>query len=180
MNKIQIKSLLRKQYNAIKSACSERINLDNIYNVINRYNPDIIGLYKSMYGEVDISLLHNIFPKKTFGYPRISDNIMYFIEVNQNTDFVKNQHYHFLEPASNKIVLPNMIFIPGKYFDPNGYRVGFGKGHYDRYISNANKLGLRKKLIGLCLQENMLNSIPNEATDCRMDYVLYGNKIIKI
>ena len=180
MNKIQIKSLLRKQYDSSKPSCGYVINLDNIYNLINRYNPLIIGLYKSMDGEIDISLLHKVFPNKTFCYPRITDSIIYFIEVNQNTDFVKHKHYGFLEPLRNKIVLPDIVFIPGKYFDQHGYRIGFGKGHYDRYISNANKSGLRKKLIGLCLKENMLNSIVNEATDCRMDYVLYGNQIVKI
>ena len=88
-----------------------------------------------MDGEIDIPLLHKVFPKKTLCYPRITDSIMYFVEVNQNTDFVKHKHYAFLEPLSNKIVLPDMVFIPGKYFDQYGYRIGFGKGHYDRYIS---------------------------------------------
>ena len=31
----------------------------------------------------------------------------------------------------------NMIFVPLLSFDKNGYRVGYGKGFYDRYLSQC-------------------------------------------
>lgn len=43
-----------------------------------------------------------------------------------------------LEPTSNVSVSPDdidLIHVPGLIFSPDGYRVGYGAGYYDRYLS---------------------------------------------
>ena len=65
-----------------------------------------------------------------------------------NTKIKKNE-YNILEPVdgievrSNKI---DVVFVPLLAFDKKGHRVGYGKGFYDKFLSeckpNAIKIGL--------------------------------------
>ena len=64
----------------------------------------------------------------------------------------------------------DLLIVPGLAFDSNGCRLGQGKGYYDRFIakmrhqSNAETgKGERKKplLVGVCLEEQFLDEIPN-------------------
>lgn len=64
---------------------------------------------------------------------------MLAIAVNDETDFELTPH-GIAEPQSEEI-LPaeelDMIFVPMLAYDKNGYRVGYGKGFYDRYLKQC-------------------------------------------
>jgi 5-formyltetrahydrofolate cyclo-ligase len=50
--------------------------------------------------------------------------------------FAKNK-YEILEPIGNNVVPPesiDLVFVPLLAFDAKGYRVGYGKGYYDRFL----------------------------------------------
>jgi len=50
--------------------------------------------------------------------------------------FAKNK-YDILEPIGNNILAPDlidMVFVPLLAYDTKGFRVGYGKGYYDRYL----------------------------------------------
>lgn len=57
-----------------------------------------------------------------------------------------NNHYHIPEPQQAQPFDGNvdMVIVPLLAFDESGYRVGYGKGFYDRFLqnSNAQKIGL--------------------------------------
>ena len=61
------------------------------------------------------------------------------------TTLVPNK-YNISEPVNADEFLgnPSMVIIPLLAFDKQGYRVGYGKGFYDRYLQNSNsqKIGL--------------------------------------
>ncbi len=67
----------------------------------------------------------------------LSDGVsMQAIAVHQNTALAENK-YNILEPVSDEYIDPQLIdviFIPLLAFDNKGYRVGYGKGFYDRYL----------------------------------------------
>lgn len=76
-------------------------------------------------------------------YPRtdmILDEMIAVI-VNHETDFFKNE-YNIFEPAEGE-VLPadeiDMILIPLLAVDAKGFRVGYGKGFYDKYLTECKK-----------------------------------------
>jgi 5-formyltetrahydrofolate cyclo-ligase len=57
--------------------------------------------------------------------------------------------YGLLEPASGDIVDPasiDLVLVPLLILDTQGYRVGFGKGCYDKFLANCRpdciKIGL--------------------------------------
>jgi 5-formyltetrahydrofolate cyclo-ligase len=71
-------------------------------------------------------------------WPKLmSDNVtMQAIAVHKNTVLAENR-YNILEPVSDEFIDPQLIdviFVPLLAFDNKGYRVGYGKGFYDRYL----------------------------------------------
>lgn len=62
---------------------------------------------------------------------------------------LEKNKYGILEPTEGEKVnasLPDMVLIPLMTFDMKGYRVGYGKGFYDRFLSqcrnDVQKIGL--------------------------------------
>ncbi|WP_185850900.1 5-formyltetrahydrofolate cyclo-ligase [Blattabacterium cuenoti] len=56
--------------------------------------------------------------------------------------FLKKNRYGILEPVDKYIIHPSLIeviFIPLLIFDLKGYRIGYGKGFYDKFITKCNK-----------------------------------------
>lgn len=59
--------------------------------------------------------------------------------------FLKNK-FNVPEPAGGTIIPPeqlDMVFVPLVAFDERGYRVGYGKGYYDRYLARCRADVLR-------------------------------------
>ncbi len=63
------------------------------------------------------------------------------------------------------------VVVPGLAFTPDGYRLGYGGGFYDRTLAR-----LRAKqpvvAIGLAYDEQKVDEVPVEAYDQRLDWVL--------
>lgn len=53
-----------------------------------------------------------------------------------------------------------LCLVPGIAFDRAGYRLGYGKGYYDRFLA-AHPV----ETVGLCFGELVLPSLPRELTD---------------
>ena len=76
------------------------------------------------------------YPKSNF-----QDQTMESVQTNDDTRFRKNG-YDVYEPEDGVVVNPagiDMIFVPLLSFDKKGFRVGYGKGFYDRYLSQCRK-----------------------------------------
>lgn len=61
-----------------------------------------------------------------------------------------------------------LAVVPGVAFDRQGNRLGRGKGYYDRllpYLPTAYK-------IGICFPYQLVNDIPTDAHDIRMDEII--------
>ena len=93
--------------------------------------------------------LRLMLPDLQVAYPLTNgiDYSMQAILTNEDTEFKTNK-WGITEPIGD-ITIPNgqldLIFIPLLAFDQKGYRVGFGKGYYDRYLlhckSDTIKMG---------------------------------------
>jgi 5-formyltetrahydrofolate cyclo-ligase len=84
------------------------------------------------------------------------------------------------EPATGTAVplaMIDMIVIPGMAFDRNGYRVGRGKGFYDRFLAQQDFQGIR---CALCFHEQLqAEPIPREAHDVPMDLIVTDREVIR-
>jgi len=77
-------------------------------------------------------------PGLQVAYPVMSasENIFKAIATDENTEFLINE-FGIAEPGSGPEVLPeeiDAVFVPLLAFDVKGYRVGYGKGYYDRFL----------------------------------------------
>jgi len=85
--------------------------------------------------------LSYLIPSAKFCYPVIdpSSNFMDAFEVNNDTEFEENK-YGITEPVNGVKIDPlevDFIIMPLFAFDEKGYRVGYGKGYYDRFIARC-------------------------------------------
>jgi 5-formyltetrahydrofolate cyclo-ligase len=79
--------------------------------------------------------------------------------------------YNILEPVGPLFTDYDSIdlaVIPGVAFTRDGIRLGRGKGYYDRLLPRINS-----PKIGICFPFQILDFIPTEPFDVRMDDVVY-------
>jgi 5-formyltetrahydrofolate cyclo-ligase len=83
------------------------------------------------------------------------------------------------EPVSGNSVplgVIDMVVVPGLAFDRRGYRVGRGRGFYDRFLSQQDFQGIR---CGLCFQEQLqVEPIQAEPHDIPMDLIITDREVI--
>ena len=61
-----------------------------------------------------------------------------------------------------------LVLMPGLAFDPEGHRIGYGGGFYDKYLEKHPN----HPLIALCYPFQMLNHLEVEAHDIPVDQVI--------
>lgn len=93
-----------------------------------------------------------------------------------NTKFKKNE-YNIPEPVDG-IEVPiskiDVVFVPLLTFDTNGNRVGYGKGFYDKFLSQCQPETIK---IGLSFFEPEEEIVDVYTDDIRLDYCVTPNKI---
>jgi 5-formyltetrahydrofolate cyclo-ligase len=82
-------------------------------------------------------------PGLQIAYPvsDFADHSMKVLLVNDDTDFAVNE-YGIAEPVNGVEIDPQelgMVFVPLLAFDEKGYRVGYGKGFYDRFLARCHE-----------------------------------------
>jgi 5-formyltetrahydrofolate cyclo-ligase len=80
-------------------------------------------------------------PGQLLFYPVVDPGgeTMHAVAVNDETVFEKNK-YGIDEPVEGMELFPeeiDMVLVPLLAFDKRGYRVGYGKGHYDKFLKEC-------------------------------------------
>lgn len=96
-------------------------------------NAKVIGLYYPFSSEVDISSLTH--KSGIIALPKIIEGKMEFIEINSKTKY-KRSSFGVLEPVKGKIVSKeiDLLLISTLAKNRLNYRLGYGKGYYDKFI----------------------------------------------
>lgn len=82
------------------------------------------------------------------------------------------------EPARRVAVDPaevDVVVAPGLAFDRRGHRLGYGGGHYDRYLE---RLGPHAVRIGIGFSAQLVDRIPDEPGDQRLDIVVTDRETV--
>ena len=69
----------------------------------------------------------------------------------------------------------NLAIIPAVGFDVHGNRLGRGGGFYDRLLSK-----LKCPKIGVCFDLQIVDSLPVEAHDAKVDLIVTEKRIIRL
>jgi len=85
--------------------------------------------------------------------------------------------YGLMEPDADCAVVPpeeiGLILVPGVAFDRACYRLGQGGGYYDRFLTKTNAVRA-----GVCHGMALMDCVPREAHDMRMDAVITPEALI--
>lgn len=65
-----------------------------------------------------------------------------------------------------------LILVPGLAFDDGGFRIGYGGGYYDRFLTELKAAGVRVTTVGLVPAVCRTPALPREAHDCAVDIVI--------
>ncbi|MDO4902989.1 MAG: 5-formyltetrahydrofolate cyclo-ligase [Limosilactobacillus sp.] len=99
----------------------------------------VIALTMSQSFEIDTAplILHARHEGRTVVVPRtLPHRQMEFVELREDTAFVETA-FGVLEPQDGRVFSPDeidLMVVPGVAFTPDGRRLGFGGGYYDRYL----------------------------------------------
>ncbi len=67
----------------------------------------------------------------------------------------------------------DLTIVPGVAFSPNGYRIGFGGGYYDRFLEKW-----KGKTTSLAFEEQIVKSVPIDAFDLPVSTIITPKEVI--
>ncbi len=120
--------------------------------------------------------------KKEVYLPKVAPSLKE-IEVFQITDAkqdLKKGFYGILEPNKKKPVDSNQIdlfILPGLAFDPQGGRLGRGKGMFDQFLASLSEK--KKAFVGLAFECQMVSKVPSEKHDIHVFQIITEKRIVK-
>lgn len=157
--------------------------IDNIYNSPYYKNAKTIMTFISFGDEVDTHdfIKESIEKGKIIVIP-ISIPETKELKLSHVKDFRELEvgYYDILTPKKEfiRLVDPNsvdLIIVPGVAFDREGYRIGYGGGYYDRFLSKISK---EVPKISIAFDLQLVDKVPREDFDIPVDYIFTEKEII--
>lgn len=164
-----------KKENCDKKICNKLLNLWAVREA------ETVLCYVSTAIEVDTRVFINtlLSTGKRVAVPRCEGqkSEMNFYYIN-SFDELENGSFGVLEPKSSPERLvckteKTICIVPAFMFDKEGYRLGYGKGYYDRYLSRYKGI-----TIGICYDDDIENELFRGKYDRAVDMVLTERQII--
>ena len=165
------KSDLRKKAKLIRKNLDIEVISKQIVSNINNFEKfkeaKHIMLFYPLENEIDIlDLLKN--KEKAFYLPRINDLNLECCSYKKN-DQLKDSFFKTKEPLTNSVNprILDLIFVPALMVDKDNYRLGYGKGYYDRFLEKTNAI----TIIPIA-KELIIDKLPIESHDKKVDYII--------
>ncbi len=133
-----------------------------------------VACYFSIRSEVETGELMTraLLLGKCVALPKTCGDELVFYRIDGEEPLVKSR-FGVPEPDGNeeKRIDPktiDLLIVPGVAFDEQGYRLGYGKGFYDRFLPKTDA-----KRIGLAFREQILSKpLPRDDFDQPVDQVI--------
>lgn len=164
----QIKAL-KKAHTAEQLAQQSKLIMQKVESHPGFQKANIVMLYCSLPDEVQtMQFIEKWRNKKQIILPTVVGDDIIPVKLDADTQFAEGD-FNIQEPQNNPYTgTYDLIIVPGVGFDKNGNRLGRGRGYYDRFLCHFPTV----KKIGICFDFQMVDEIPTEATDIRMDEVI--------
>jgi len=174
------KNLVRKKYFLLRKKKYYEINKYFFIPFLNLIKSKFkkkklkIALYYPSSFEVNILkiLEFNYISNQNLLLPVIKEgNFMNFSPWKKNAVLRVNK-YGILEPIKLKQSIPNIMLVPLLTFDKDKYRLGYGKGFYDRYLNKYLKKFKNILTVGVAFSFQRNHKLPTNNTDVKLNYIL--------
>ena len=99
------------------------------------------------------------------------DNLMKFYMWKKN-DVLSVNKFGLLEPVKTKSKVPDLMLIPTLAFDKKKFRLGYGKGFYDRYLNKYLKQNRNILTVGVAFSFQKHHKLPINHNDVKLDFIL--------
>jgi len=156
-------------------AITDRITSLDIYK-----QSKVVFTYMDFKNEVMTSNLirHMLSEKKrvVIPYTDTINTVLIPSEITKEAD-LKLNFFGYYEPKNISpvnIEEIDLVIVPGVIFDKNLNRIGFGKGYYDKSL---NKLKTSAKKLAVAHEFQVLEIIPAEEHDVKMDMIITEKNI---
>lgn len=178
VNKHEIRDYIKRQ-KALLSSEEKTSAAQVVYNKLSALHQindaSKILLYHSLPDELSTQLIiKELYVKKELYLPRVNGVNLDILPYTPSS--LKTGSFNIEEPTGNNIIdIANidLVVVPGMAFDLQGRRIGRGKGFYDRLLKNSSAIK-----IGICYDCQIINNIPDEPHDIKMDIVISDKRII--
>lgn len=173
------KRLLRKEVRVklsamtddMKDAASQRI-VSAVKEHVAVLDARVVALFSPLPDEPRIAgLTKELSATAAVVLPRVEGDVMRFYSYSANS--LHAGSFGIEEPQDTPLVEPreiDLMIVPGVAFTADGARMGRGKGFYDKYMSQES---FRAKKIGICYAVQIVEELPQEEHDIKMDVVVY-------
>lgn len=184
----QSKQELRKSLKFARSRVVKKADKDNyilntfVNSSLYRDSKQIL-MYMALDDEINVDALLDLsrINGKSIAVPYCVDNDgnMDFYYINSLDDLVEGS-FGVREPnikICKKVSDYNdsVILVPAIAFDKRGFRLGYGKGYYDRFLSNYPFIS-----VGLCYNSLIQKELPINEYDQSVDYIITDTSIIDV
>ncbi len=176
--KKQLRTSLRLAYLKYNFKSYEQQLVKSCLTYLNTINYKSIGLFYSLPTEQPTHLLvDTLIHFKSVALPRMYNNDIKFHFITSISDLEPNK-YNIMEPKASCLVADELdvVLVPGLLFDINGYRLGYGKGCYDKYLSKS----CSNYKLGYCVSFQLtkdVHLVPKESHDVQLHGVITENQI---
>lgn len=178
----EVKSGLRAKYRQYRERLSpeqksafDRVIRGRLFALREYAKADTVFTYVSKPIEVDtLALIAAVFSAgKRVAVPRCVPGTydMEFYEIRSMEDLAPGS-FGVLEPIPEKCALvpahtPGLCVVPGLSFDTQGYRLGYGKGYYDRFLAE-----FQGPTVGICYAGCIQWNLPHGYYDKPVDLLI--------
>ena len=132
-----------------------------------------VAIFAPTAGEPLVEGLWEMAGGRTLCYPRIRGRELDFCSVSGPWTLEKSV-YGLREPSAEAVRIKpgglDLVIVPGMAFTRCGGRLGRGGGFYDRFLGGEGGRGAVR--LGVCFEWQLLDWIPEEPHDSRMDLVV--------
>ncbi len=184
MKRVLRKRLLRKRKTHVPKAAQTKnaLILKRVLQLPEFRKAKTVMLYAPIYGEVDTKGIFYaaLKQRKRVGLPKVKGEQLEARAVKSWEELGKGvlgvleplKHSHALEPSEI-----GLVFVPGIAFDEEGYRLGYGKGFYDRFLGQVSK---EAKKIGLAYEFQVVKRLPREPHDEKVNILITEKRVLRI
>ncbi len=176
MDKSTLRAEIRARLNTVSS--TEKANrsamiFDSLASLHDLCEAHCVAAYMPLADEPDSrEFVERMASETRVVIPRVEGDDMEFFDYSPTC--LKRGAFGIAEPQYGDAVDAAMIdvmIVPGRAFTRDGMRLGRGKGYYDRYMARN---GFRATCIGVCFSEQLVDEIPCDSHDRRVDMVVCG------